>query len=533
MPSWLQELLVLVSMLPSTTAGTPALEVPAAPVTSGVALAGPSEVLSDGFDAPYGERWSHLSTSTPDKVSQATVDGRTVLELRPEAHLELGTEVPFVPGTTYRASATLKMPKDTGVHPAFWLRTDDLQRAGEIDVVESWGNQKGCGRVQVAYYWRYAPPLGDVECAGDRYPRDMNAWHTYSVEFTYQGPGQDPAAETTTPTRFFVDGTETWSTPHAPVSAEHLRLQNKRNCPDEQQPTCGQTSTTPSMYVDGVSVEVVGRVPSGVPAELTAIRETETGAEAHVLSAASGYTSFANQTPLPVTGRGWRFTAGDFDGDRATDVYGIRMAGRNTAQVQVIDGSDYLHSSLTYATVVDRRGNLGRTRFLAGDADGDGRDDLHLVSNLSNGRTHLTVLDATTGFQTSLVDVDLPVPRLPRDRWQMALGDYDFDGRDDLHLVDTQAGEHTAVHILAAQTDFTTWLAQTATAAPPIDSTWSVALADDNGDGRDDLVLVDRDADGATEAHALDAATGFATYAREVRTVLGPTTDPTWTIAGS
>lgn len=531
MPSWLQELLVLVSMLPSTAAGVPALEVPVLPVTSGAAVTGPSQVFADGFDAPYAERWSHLSTSTADKVTQSTLEGRSVLELRPEAHLQYATEVPFEPGTTYRVSAILKMPRETGVHTAFWLRTNDLQRAGEIDVVESWGAQQQCSRVQVAYYWRYAPPIGDVECAGDRYPRDMDAWHTYSVEFTYQGPGQDPAAEVATPTRFFVDGKQTWSTPHAPVSPEHLRLQNKRNCPDEEQPTCGETSTTPSMYVDQVSVEVIGRVPTGAPADLTTIRETETGAEAHVLSAAAGFSTYANQTPLPITGRGWRFTSGDFDGDRATDVYGIRMAGRKTAQVQVMDGADYLHSSLHHATIVERRGGLGRTRFLAGDVDGDGRDDLYLVSNTPDGRTHLTVLDASTGFQTTLADVDLPVPSLPRDRWRVAVGDYDFDGRDDLYLVDTQAGDHTAVHVLSARTEFMSWLAQTPTTAPPLDATWVVTAADDNGDGRDDLVLVDRDADGVTEVHALDAAAGFAAYTREVRTVLGPTTDPTWTIA--
>lgn len=531
MPSWLQELLAMVALLPSTAAGLPALAVPAVPVTSGAAVSGASQVLTDGFDAPYAERWAHLATSTADRVGQSTVDGRTVLELRPEAHLEFGMAVPFEPGTTYRVSANLKMPSETGVHPAFWLRTNDLQRAGEMDVVESWGDQSGCGRVQVAYYWRYAPPIGDVDCAGDRYPQDMNAWHTYSVEFTYQGPGQDPAAETTTPTRFFVDGVETWSTPHAPVSAEHLRLQNKRNCPDEEQPTCGQTSTSPSMYVDDVTVEVIGRVPSGIPADLTAIQETETGAAAHVLSAASGYATYANQTPLPVTGSGWRFTSGDFNGDKATDVYGIRMAGKNTAQVQVMDGTDWLHSYLSHATIVERRGGLGRTRFLAGDVDGNGRDDLYLVSNSGNGRTHLTVLDASTGFQTKLADVDLPVPSLPRDRWRIAVGDYDFDGRDDLYLVDTQAGEHTAVHVLDARTEFMSYLAQTNTAAGPLDSSWVAIAADDTGDGRDDLVLVDRDADGVTETHALDAATGFATYARELRTGLGPTTDSTWTIA--
>lgn len=532
MPSWLQELLVLVSLLPSTAGGVPALEVPALPVTSPAATAGPTQVFTDGFDAPYAEGWSQVASSTADKVTQTTVDGRSVIELRPEAHLEYATAVPFDPGTTYRVSANLKMPRETGVHPAFWLRSNDLQRAGEIDVVESWGQQKGCGRVQVGYYWRYSPPIGEVECAGDRYPQDMDAWHTYAVEFTYQGPGQDPAAESASPTRFFVDGVETWSTPHAPVAPEHLRLQNKRNCPDEEQPTCGETSTTPSMYVDDVTVEVMGRVPASQPADLTGILETETGVEAHVLSAATGYTAFANETPLPLTGRGWRFAGGDFDGDDASDVYAVRMAGRNTAQVQVLDGGDYLHSTLQHATIIERRGGLGRTKFLTGDVDGDGRDDLYLISRGKAGHAHLTVLDASTSFQTRLADVELPVPVLARDRWRIAVGDYDFDGRDDLYLIDTQSSGFTAVHVLNARTEFASFLAQTNTVAPAVDSTWQAVVADDNGDGRADVVLVDRDADGATETHTLDAATGFSTYTREARTVLGPTTDPAWTITG-
>lgn len=531
MSPWLQHVLAFLATLTSTATALPALEVPAVPVTSTVAPAGPTPVFSDGFDSPYAERWSHVGSSTDDKLTQTTLDGRTVLELRPEAHLEFASAIPFVPGTTYRVTANLKMPRETGVHPSFWLRTKDLQRVGEIDIVESWGQQQQCSRVLVAYYWRYSPPVGDVECAGDRYPQDMDQWHTYAVEFTYQGPGQDPAAVPTAPTRFFVDGVETWSTSHGPVATEYLRLQNKRNCPEEEQPTCGETSTTPSMYADDVSVEVVGRVPTAIPADLTAIRTTETGVEAQVLSAATGYTTYANQAPMPLTGRGWRFTGGDFDSDRINDVFAIRMAGRNTAQVQVLDGSTLLYSASRNATIVDRRGGLGRTRFVAGDADGDGRADLFLISKGRNGTSHLTVLDADTDFQTRLLDVDLPAPVLPRDRWRIAVGDYNFDGRDDLYLVDTQAGTNTAVHVLDAATDFSTWLAQTTTAAPPLDAAWVASAVDDNGDGRADLMLIDKDADGATEAHVLDAATGFTTYTRQVRTILGATTDSTWSIA--
>lgn len=532
MPSWLTELLVALQFLSPTVPPVPDLVVPETPLVAATTAAGPVEVYNDGFDAPYGERWRHMSSSGDERITQGTFDGRTALKMRPEADLEALWTVPYEVGTTYRVSATLKMPSRTGVHPAFWLRTDDPQRVGEIDVVESWGGKARCERVLAAYYWRYSPPVGDQACLGDAYPEDMTQWHEYATEFTYMGPGQDPAAESPYPTRFFVDGVETWTTDHAPVSPEKIRLQVKRNCPDDEQPTCGQTSTSPSMFVDQVRVEKVSRQSSGPPADVVAVQEPPTGGvEAHVLDPATGYASFANQTALPLTEQGWRYATGDFDGDRVTDVYAALPAGGGTAQVKVLDGSGYLRLFLTHATIVQRDTRLGRAQFVAGDYDGDGRDDLWVVDLDRDGRLAVSVLDASTGFQTELSDAVTAAPALDPDRWQVTTGDFDFDGRDDLYLVDLQSEGRTAVHVLDAKTGFTTFLAQTFTAALAVDpATWSVSTADHNGDGRDDLVMVNR-AGATTEVHALDAATGFSSYLLQTGTALGATTDPSWTIA--
>ena len=106
------------------------------------------------------------------------------------------------------------------------------------------------------------------------------------------------------------------------------------------------------------------------------------------------------------------------------------------------------------------------------------------------------MLDSATGFQTELADADTAGAVARPGRWQVATGDYDFDGRDDLYLVDLQSDGRTAVHVLDAATGFTSFLAQTFTAAPALDpDTWSVSTADHNGDGRDDLVLVNRAGD--------------------------------------
>jgi len=74
--------------------------------------------------------------------------------------------------------------------------------------------------------------------------------------------------------------------------------------------------------------------------------------------------------------------------------------------------------------------------------------------------------------------------------------------------------------------------AVTFTAAPAVDpATWSVSTADHDGDGRDDLVLVNR-AGTMTEVHALSAASGFTSYLLQTATALGPTGDDTWSVGG-
>ena len=199
----------------------------------------------------------------------------------------------------------------------------------------------------------------------------------------------------------------------------------------------------------------------------------------------------------------------------------------------MLDGSDYLHSFLSHATIVQRGTRLGQARFVAGDHDGDGRDDLWVVDLDDSGRLAVSVLDAATGLPDRAVQRRRP-PRRPSTptAGRSTTGDYDFDGRDDLYLVDLQSDGRTAVHVLDAETGFTTFLAQTFTAAPAVDpATWSVSTTDHNGDGRDDLMMVNR-AGATTEVHTLDAATGFSTYLLQTATALGPTSDPTWTVGG-
>ncbi|WP_110183089.1 glycoside hydrolase family 16 protein [Nocardioides solisilvae] len=532
---WLRELLAVVTtVLGGALPSAPV--VPATPVVAPVAQAPQGEVFFDDFaptetGAP-AEHWEHLASSTPERTPLTVEDGRTVVRVRPEGNLISREPVPLTVGTTYRVTAAVKMPRRTGTHPAFWLRGLHADRVGEIDVVESWGGEGRC-RVQVAFYWRYFPRTGPMECVGDRYPADMSGWHEYAAEFTYAGPGLDPATAAATPTRLFVDGRETWSAPHSPVAPEHLRLQHKRNCDDALQPSCGVPEgdlSGSSMYVDWVRVEVVGRGQAAFqPSGVHAVRPGATGAmELHALDAEQGFGGFAAQTAIPLFVRDWRLTRGDHDGDRVEDLYAVDPSGT----VHVLDGASGFQGFLAHDVVVgavDLSAAAG-ARVAAGDADGDGRADLHVLTRDGAGRTVVTVLGAASGFHEVLATHTTPLAGLDDPRWVTALGDHDGDGVADLHVVDLAGPSgQVEVHVLGGATGFATYLTQTATVLPAVDpATWTATLADHDGDGRVDLQLVDRDDQGRTAVHVLGAASGFQQLLTQQLSALEATPEGDW-----
>ncbi|WP_181312508.1 family 16 glycosylhydrolase [Nocardioides campestrisoli] len=535
---WFRELVVMVSTLIASMLPVP----PAAPDPPVVAAAAPAvgttveQVFLDEFTATPtgapGEQWVHQASSTPERTELTAVDGRSVLRVRPEGNLMSRDPVPYRVGETYRVSAMVKMPRSTGTHPAFWLRSHLPDRVGEIDVVESWGGTGRC-RVQVAFYWRYFPREGTMECLGDRYPADVSGWHEYAAEFTYAGPGEDPATAVAAPTRLFVDGVETWSAPHSPVTPEYLRLQHKRNCPDDQQPSCGEPPGVvagPSMYVDWVKVERLGRgMATAQPAGVQAVTGTAAGTtELHALDAGTDYTGFSTQTALPLVPQEWRMARGDYDGDRVQDLYAVDPAGT----VHVLDGAAGFQAFLAHdagAAQVD----LSAEAVLAlrvGDADGDGRGDLHVVGRDGSGNAVVTVLDAASGFAEVISSASTPLPAVESPEWSWGVGDHDNDGVADLHAVNLAGrGGTVEVHVLDGSTGFQTVLTRTSTAMPALDpATWTATWGDHDGDGRVDLQLVDRDDAGRTSVHVLSAASGFAEFLVQQASPLGATTDPAW-----
>ena len=143
----------------------------------------------------------------------------------------------------------------------------------------------------------------------------------------------------------------------------------------------------------------------------------------------------------------------------------------------------------------------------------------------------MTVLDAANTFQAVLVQGSTAFPALDPATWTIAAGDHDNDGRADLYAISAADGQ-AAVHVLDARTGFQSFLTQTSTALVAEDlATWKFTVGDHNDDGRADLYALDRDDNGLTAVHVLDAATGFQTFLTQTTTALHQTTDPSWDLS--
>ncbi|WP_437313492.1 FG-GAP-like repeat-containing protein [Sorangium sp. So ce385] len=202
------------------------------------------------------------------------------------------------------------------------------------------------------------------------------------------------------------------------------------------------------------------------------------GTELHVLDGATGYQSWARtsdggnaqlRTPLPFTSAAaWSFVAGDWDGDARDDLIAIRMNGGSTTEVRVLTAasqfSAYARTGGTALHATDASG----WAFGAGDVNGDGALDVYAIKrNGARGRTEVHVLDGAANLSRFATQTETALGATTADSFEFAVGDYDGDGRDDLWAIQRAgASGSTEVHVMTVASGFTAWGLNTATALP-------------------------------------------------------------------
>ncbi|WP_433305098.1 FG-GAP repeat domain-containing protein [Actinoplanes sp. CA-030573] len=171
-----------------------------------------------------------------------------------------------------------------------------------------------------------------------------------------------------------------------------------------------------------------------------------------------------------------------------------------------------------------------RTTFSLADWNGDGKLDLVAIqkSGTASGRTELRVLDGASFFQRFLVETATPLGPTD-DRYDLTVTDWNGDGKLDLVAIQKSgaASGRTEIRVLNGATSWGTYLQQSVTALGPTDGRHDLTITDWNGDGKLDLAVVQKSgtASGHTEIRVLNGAAAFKTYLQQSVTALGPTDD--------
>ncbi|GGS21239.1 FG-GAP-like repeat-containing protein [Streptomyces griseoviridis] len=200
--------------------------------------------------------------------------------------------------------------------------------------------------------------------------------------------------------------------------------------------------------------------------------------------------------------------SGDFDGDGRDDI---------AAWYDYDNGDDRLFTFAANATGgfaapvpswsnTANDWNRDNLKFVVGDFDGDGRDDLGGLYRHADGsmRTYSFLTDATGGFRPALGSWGSATFG-DWNRTHVYAGDFDGDGRDDIAAWYDYADGHDAVHVLRSSTTKagvfeTPYQAYTTAAGNFTHADMRVVPGDYDGDGRDDLAALYGYSDGKVRA---------------------------------
>ena len=265
--------------------------------------------------------------------------------------------------------------------------------------------------------------------------------------------------------------------------------------------------------------------------------------ELHRMAAVYAFKGFSRQTTTGLHATSidkWQFDVGEFDRDGIPDLYAIAMkGGSGRTEVHVLSGaSNYQNFALHSATPLHQT-NRENWRFVVGDLDLDGRDDVYAISMKGgSGSTEVHVLSAASNFNAFSLHTPTPLHQTNRANWQFDAGDWEGDGRDDLYAIGMKGGSNsTEVHILnAAAYGFRAFSLHTPT---PLHQTneagWQFVAGNLEGDARTDVYsIAHRGGSGMTEAHVLNAAAyGFRAFSLHSATALHPSNLFEWQFAAA
>jgi len=196
-------------------------------------------------------------------------------------------------------------------------------------------------------------------------------------------------------------------------------------------------------------------------------------------TSSSGSISFIAKQDFTLPNNGVALAIGDFDGDGKPD-FAATNGTTPTGLVSVFRNTSS-SGSITFAAKVDISTGANPYGIAIGDLDGDGKDDMALVSGgLLSVFRNTSTGTANIGFADK---IDLTAGIGPV---RLAIGDLDGDGKPDLAV---QNGSSTFVSAFRNTSTSGSISYETKTDFPVVTNSWGIAIGDIDGDGKSDLAV--------------------------------------------
>jgi len=224
-------------------------------------------------------------------------------------------------------------------------------------------------------------------------------------------------------------------------------------------------------------------------------------------------------TALHETDETFKFIITDWDRDGRPDMVAVskKNTGTKSTEIHVLSGKS------NFQTFIEHTGTaLHETDdaydFVVTDWNGDGRPDLVVIqrSNTATGSTEVQVLSSASNFQLSILEKTGTALPETDENFEFMVTDWNGDGRLDLVAIEKgKTGTNsTKVHILSGASNFQKFLLQTGTALYGTDGNSEFMLADWSGEGRPDLVAIRKSRPGTNgiELHIVSASSDFQNY---------------------
>jgi hypothetical protein len=239
-------------------------------------------------------------------------------------------------------------------------------------------------------------------------------------------------------------------------------------------------------------------------------------------------------TALHETDKTFEHKTYDWNGDGVQDLVAIKKSatGTGSTEVHILDGAtNYSTFLLHTGTMLHETGD--NFEFEVADWNRDGRMDLVAIKKnaTGTGSTEVHVYDGATNFSTPLLHTGTMLGETASGNAseEFEIADWNGDGLQDLVLIKKNATGtgSTEVHIYDGATNFSTPLLHTGTALGVTGPADQFEFTDWNRDGRQDLVLIKQaqTGTGTTEVHVYDGATNFSTPLLHTGTALHETGD--------